>query len=60
VYQWLEEQPEVSRYFQEGMVAITRWIKADVVKQLTLPDKAQRLLDIGGGHALYSIALCQK
>lgn len=60
VYQWLEDQPEVSRYFQEGMVAITRWIKDDVIKRLILPANTRRLLDIGGGHAMYSIALCQK
>jgi 16S rRNA G1207 methylase RsmC len=25
-----------------------------------LPDAARRLLDVGGGHAMYSVALCQK
>jgi hypothetical protein len=60
LYEWIEDQPEVSRYFQEGMIAITRYVKDDVVKGLTLPPNARRLLDIGGGHAMYSIALCQK
>jgi hypothetical protein len=60
LYEWIEDQPEVSRYFQEGMIAITRYVKDDVVKGLNLPSNARRLLDIGGGHAMYSIALCQK
>jgi hypothetical protein len=60
LYEWIEDQPEVSRYFQEGMIAITRYIKDDVLKVLTLPQNARRLLDIGGGHAMYSIALCRK
>lgn len=60
LYHWLETQPEVSRYFQEGMMAITRYVKDDVVKKITLPPTARRLLDIGGGHAMYSIALCRK
>jgi SAM-dependent methyltransferase len=59
LYEWLEDQPGVSRYFQEGMMAITRYVKDDVVKGLPLPPNARRLLDIGGGHAMYSIALCQ-
>jgi len=60
LYDWLETQPEISRYFQEGMIAITRYALNDVVKALSLPLTAARLLDIGGGHALYSIALCRK
>ncbi len=60
VYQWLEDQPEVSRHFQEGMIALTRWVQDAIIKRLDLPPNARRLLDIGGGHALYSIALCQK
>lgn len=60
LYEWLEEQPEVSRYFQEGMIALTRYVKDDIVKQVSLPPNARRLLDIGGGHAMYSIALCQQ
>jgi hypothetical protein len=60
LYEWIEDQPRVSRYFQEGMIAITRYVKDDVVKGLTLPSDARRLLDIGGGHATYSITLCRK
>jgi SAM-dependent methyltransferase len=60
LYEWIEDQPQVSRYFQEGMIAITRYVKDDVVKGLNLPSNARLLLDIGGGHAMYSVALCQK
>jgi ubiquinone/menaquinone biosynthesis C-methylase UbiE len=60
LYEWIEHQPEVSRYFQEGMIAITRYVKDDVVKRIPAPPGPARLLDVGGGHAMYSIALCQK
>ncbi len=60
LYEWIEDQPEVSRYFQEGMIAITRYVKNDILKRLSLPADVRRLLDIGGGHAMYSVALCQK
>ena len=59
LYEWIEDQPEVSRHFQEGMIAIAKYIGGDVVSALKLPSGATRLLDIGGGHAMYSIALCR-
>lgn len=60
LYEWIEDQPEASRYFQEGMIAITRFVEKDVLRKITLPTTAKRLLDLGGGHGAYSIALCQK
>lgn len=60
LYEWIETQPEVSQYFQEGMIAITSFIKEDVVKGLSIPSGEKKLLDVGGGHGMYAIALCQK
>lgn len=60
LYAWLEDHPDVARDFQEGMVALTRYVQADVLNKIALPPDARHLLDVGGGHAAYSIALCQK
>ncbi len=60
VYEWIEDQPEVSRYFQEGMIALAQYIVGDVVRALPVPDGSTRLLDVGGGHGTYSIALCRQ
>lgn len=60
LYTWIEIQPEASRYFQEAMIALTRFVQADVVAKVKVSAGARRLLDVGGGHAAYSIALCQK
>lgn len=60
LYEWFEEEQEVSAYFQEGMIAIAKYVAPDMAKAIHLPDGATRLLDIGGGHATYSIALCQR
>jgi hypothetical protein len=59
-YEWIETQPETSRHFQEGMIAITRYVMDDVVKRISIPSGPRHLLDLGGGHAMYSIALCKK
>jgi 2-polyprenyl-3-methyl-5-hydroxy-6-metoxy-1,4-benzoquinol methylase len=58
LYEWVEEQPEVSADFQAWMVAAARLIADEIVAKVRLPASAQRLLDVGGGHGMYSITLC--
>jgi hypothetical protein len=60
MYDWLEDQPQVTQDFQEYMVPLAKFAVNEVSGRLKLPNGAKRLLDIGGGHAIYSIALCQK
>lgn len=60
LYEWIEDQPEASRAFQEWMVAIATFAGDEILKHVPLPDGARRLLDIGGGHARYALAFCQK
>jgi SAM-dependent methyltransferase len=60
LYEWIEHEPEVSRDFQEAMIALANFALGDVIGKLQLPGSARRLLDVGGGHAMYSVALCQK
>ncbi len=62
LYAWIENQPETARAFQEWMVAIARFA-ADAIVSLVarhMPAAAQRLLDIGGGHAMYAVAFCRR
>jgi hypothetical protein len=51
---------EVGRGFQAAM----RWLAsanvADVAESVELPGTARRLLDVGGSHGLYTVALCRK
>lgn len=58
-YTWIEGQPEASRAFQEWMVAAARIAGGEVVSAISLPPGARRLLDVGGGHGMYSVALCR-
>lgn len=60
LYAWLEEQPIVSRHFQEGMVQLARFVAGDILRAVELPTKAQKLLDVGGGHGEYSVAFCER
>lgn len=48
------------REFQNGMLALARSGVGDVVAKVKLPRAARRLLDLGGGHGLYSVELCRR
>ncbi len=60
LYEWIEHRPETSRDFQMGMIAIARFTADEIIGKVPLPATAARVLDVGGGHAMYSIALCRK
>ena len=60
LYNWIEDQPAASRAFQEWMVAAARIGGAEVVSAISLPPDARHVLDVGGGHGMYSVALCRK
>ena len=62
LYAWIEDQPEVSRAFQEWMVAIAGFAGGTIVNLVArrVPHNAERLLDIGGGHGQYALAFCRR
>jgi SAM-dependent methyltransferase len=60
LYEWIEGQPETSRDFQEAMVAIAKTEAGEIARKVKLPPGATRLLDVGGGHAMYSIEMCRR
>lgn len=58
--EWLGQRPDGWREFQAGMVALARMTADDIVAKVRLPASARRLLDVGGGHGLYSIKFCRR
>jgi SAM-dependent methyltransferase len=42
------------------MVALARMTADEVARKVRLPRTARHLLDVGGGHGLYSIKLCRR
>jgi len=59
LYTWIEDQPQTAAAFQQSMIALAKLGAADLVKQIALPSGAH-LLDVGGGHATYSMELCRQ
>ena len=59
-YGWIEDQPQYSRYFQEGLTQLARYVAKDIAKLMPIPAHAQTLLDVGGGHGEYAIAIAKQ
>jgi predicted O-methyltransferase YrrM len=59
-YDWLRDHPEDGEQYQQFMMSLARMGLTEWRKKVRLPDGARRLIDVGGGHGLYSIALCQR
>lgn len=47
-----------------GYQAMMRWLAVDLVDEIvetvSLPDGAERLLDVGGSHGLYTVGFCEE
>lgn len=61
VYGWEHvKSGEVGRGYQTSM----RWLASgtidEVVDNVHLPEGAERMLDLGGSHGLYTVAFCEK
>lgn len=46
--------------YQKGMRSMAKVSAWEVAKRTPIPKKANHLLDVGGAHGYYSVALCQK
>jgi 2-polyprenyl-3-methyl-5-hydroxy-6-metoxy-1,4-benzoquinol methylase len=46
--------------YQKGMLALARISAAEVGKRTPVPGNAKQMLDIGGSHGLFSIAICRR
>jgi len=52
--------PDEWAHYQDGMRDLSVNIAKELAGKLKLPPGANRMLDIGGSHGLYSIELCKK
>jgi ubiquinone/menaquinone biosynthesis C-methylase UbiE len=58
-YDFIGSNPVLSHNFQQMMVGNANIMAPDIVKQLDIPQVNGRLLDVGGGHGMFTIHLCQ-
>lgn len=60
IYEWFDGEPGRWETAQAGFRAAASLIVDDVVETVTVPEGQARLLDVGGGHGLYSMELCRR
>jgi cyclopropane fatty-acyl-phospholipid synthase-like methyltransferase len=62
IYDWMNQEDSTERWriFQEGMITVARLNLNEIISKIKLSPTVRRLLDIGGGHGLYSIEFCKK
>jgi len=47
-------------YYQKAMEAAASATSKEAIRKIRVPANASKMLDIGGSHGLYSVALCKK
>lgn len=60
LYEWLHEHPEHWPLAQAAFRAVARLDADEVAGRIRLSDGAARVIDVGGGHGLYAVALCRR
>ena len=60
VWEWLDQDTGRWKEYQQGMIAMARMAADEIVSKVRLPRSARWLLDVGGGHGLYSIKFCRR
>lgn len=60
IYEYCDEAPGRWELTQRAFRSAATLVLDDVADAVTVPDDAERLLDVGGGHGLYAIELCRR
>ena len=60
IYEWFDQKPGSWRVFQLYSAAVARMVGDELLTKLKIPKDARRLIDVGGGHGLYSIMFCRQ
>lgn len=60
IYEWFDEAPGRWETAQAGFAATASLLADDVADAVRLPDGATELVDVGGGHGRYAMALCRR
>lgn len=60
LYDWLDDNPKGWKDVQEGFIVLARLIGPEILSKVRLQTDAKQLLDVGGGHGMYSIQFCRQ
>jgi SAM-dependent methyltransferase len=57
---YADKPPEFWERYMRGLATFAKYAGPEIVRKVPLRIKPKRLLDVGGGHAAYSMAFCRK
>ncbi len=60
VFEWFDQNPMMWNLFHSFEMSIAKTIEKGVVSKVKFDSTVKRLLDVGGGHGLYSVMLCKR
>ncbi len=60
VFDWFDQHPEVWKLFHAFELGIAKVAGAKIVTDSRLPPSAKKLIDVGGGHGMYSVLFCRR
>lgn len=58
-YDFIGNDLDLSHAFQQMMVGNANIMAPDIIKKFNLPQSGARLLDVGGGHGMFTIHFCE-
>jgi len=53
-------QPEQWAVYQRGMRSLAAFSAPEIARRMPVPPDARAMLDVGGAHGLYSVAVCRR
>jgi SAM-dependent methyltransferase len=59
-YSWLDQHPAERELFHDLQRGLGTGLAAELVELAEIPPNARKVLDVGGGEATFSIALCAR
>jgi hypothetical protein len=59
-FEWFSLNPPMWELFHYFEMSIAKQIEKDIVSKVKIPSTARKMLDVGGGHGLYSIMMCKR
>jgi 2-polyprenyl-3-methyl-5-hydroxy-6-metoxy-1,4-benzoquinol methylase len=60
IYDWFNQRPESWRTFHIEEKWFANLFGDEIASKLKVPTTARKLLDVGGGHGMYSVKLCRR
>ena len=57
---WLDDHPEKWNDYHEGLKSAAALVSGEIFRKIKVPERARRLIDLGGSHGQYCIEFCRR